>query len=181
MVLYYHVLLNGNGDSAVSGSYTLLANRTYYIAIGGGRGGNDSYGGGNGGIQHLRISVGSSNVTLTYKVGGMGCYSSDNSHTGAGWPDGQGGPGSGGGGGSTSIYINNTLVASAGGGGGGGKTTAGTGGTATGGTGNNSSTVIHGGRNGQKWFGDATGIRHHPHYECKPDGGGGGGRFPNRL
>lgn len=170
----------GNGTSAVEGTYTLQANGVYYAYIAGGEGGADTYTGGNGGYQKIKITVGSSDVTLSYKVGGKGEYSTNG---GGGYPDGQAGLGSGGGGGSTQLYINNTVIAAAAGGGGGGQKTPGLGGTGTGSTyagglgqtGENNVTVTHNGTNGILWSGDTIGAGYH--YNCDPDGGGGGRRL----
>lgn len=149
----------GRGNQPLEGEQTLKANEVYYAYIAGGRGGDDTYFGGNGGYQKIKITVGSQDVTLKFKVGGQGVYGNAGD-TDAGWPDGQAGLGSGGGGGSTSLYINGTLISAAAGGGGGGQTTPGLGGTATGGTGTGGlgdqgiggKTVIHNGTNGQLWY-----------------------------
>ena len=127
------------------------------------------------------------NITLSYKVGGAGGDQErdpDTSWLEGGWPDGQRGYNSGGGGGSTSIYINGTnassMIAAAGGGGGGGQFSPGTGGTATGGTGG--SLATRNGTNGMTWnnYCDSSKQPQAEHYDCSPDGGGGGRRFPCR-
>ena len=166
-----------SGANAASGSYTLLAGQIYYIEIAGGRGGYDDYGGGAGGVQAVTIQVGSSNVTLTYKLGGYGENNTGENLVNGGYPDGQAGMNSGGGGGSTAIYINGTPVAAAGGGGGGGKFSAGTGGTGIGGSGTGQQAQNQ--HNGQLWYGDTVGAG--IHQICTPDGGGGGGGFPTGI
>ena len=180
----------GRGSQELQGEQILEANEVYYAYIAGGRGGDDTYFGGNGGYQKIKITVGSQDVTLSYKVGGQGKYGAYD-ETDAGWPDGQAGLGSGGGGGSTSLYINGTPISAAAGGGGGGQKSPGLGGTATGGTGTggvgeqgiNGVTITHNGTNGQLWYNDcdSSGGEGIPHYKCDADGGGGGGGFPVGL